>query len=69
MNKKHSILVYTDKINKDSIIKKTSWKFYMHYVNTAFDFWLGLGKKGSGQYFRVGLIPWKTLYVKSVILI
>ena len=24
--------------NKDSIIRKTSWKFLMHYVNTTFEF-------------------------------
>ena len=24
--------------NKDSTIRKTSWKFHMHYVNTAFHF-------------------------------
>ena len=29
-------------------------------------FWGGdLGKKGWGQYFRVGLIPWKTLCHKK----
>ena len=25
-------------------------------------FWRGLGKKGWGRYFRVGLIPWRTLW-------
>ena len=24
--------------NKDSLIRKTSWKFHMHYVNTALNF-------------------------------
>ena len=24
-------------------------------------FWVGLGKKGCGQYFRVGSISWRTL--------
>ena len=35
--------------NKDSIIRKTSWKFHMHYVNTAFNF-LGNCLLEKGKY-------------------
>ena len=45
--------------NKDSIIRKTSRKFPMHYVNTTFDFfWEFLLEKGKdlvieSSYFYV----------------
>ena len=31
-------------------------------------FLAGLGKKGWGQYFRLGLIPWRTLLVRSTVI-
>ena len=31
-------------------------------------FLAGLGQKGWGQYFRLGLIPWRTLLVRSTVI-
>ena len=48
MNEKHFSFKFA---NKDSIIRKTSWKFPMHYdyVNTAFDA-LGNSLLEKGKY-------------------
>ena len=39
--------------NKESIIRKTSWKFPMHYVNTTFFNILGYSLPEKGKYFVI----------------
>ena len=58
MNKKHSSV----SANKDKIIRKTSWKFHVHYVKTTFNFW-------SEFSFRKGKVScyWIIIFLSRVI--
>ena len=54
--------------NKDSIIRKTSWKFHVHYVNTAFDF-LGNCLLEKRKYVAIESSYFSVEYKNKVLLI